>query len=76
MRTKLIFMFLGLIVLPLGFFGTMLFAIQRNITESYVAESLERSTSQLAERLNQELQAVCGLGNLYYLDGELVEALS
>lgn len=76
MRTKLIFMFLGLIVLPLGFFGTMLFSIQQNVTESYVVESLEKSTTQLAERLNQELQAVCGLGNLYYLDGELAEGLS
>lgn len=76
MRTKLIFMFLGLIVLPLGFFGTMLFSIQQNITETYVVESLEKSTAQLAERFNQELQAVCGLGNLYYLDEELAEALT
>lgn len=76
MRAKLICMLFGLIVLPLGIFGTALFAIQRNITESFVTDSLEESTTQLAAHFNQELQTVCGLGNLHYLDEDLTAFLS
>lgn len=69
-------MLLGLLVLPLAFFGTMLFSIQQNITESFITKSLETSTAQLADRLNQEIQSICGLGNLHYLDEELAAALA
>ena len=72
MRTKLTAMLLGLIVLPLGIFGTVLFSFQQKITESFVSDSLQKATTYLATRFDQELQAICGLGNLYYLDGEIV----
>lgn len=76
MRAKLICMLFGLFVLPLGIFGTALFAIQQNITESFLTASLEESTTQLAAHFSQELQTVCGLGNLHYLDEDLTAFLT
>lgn len=76
LRTKLICIFLCMIVLPLAIFGMALFAIQQRITESFLRQSMESSVAQLADRLNQELVNVRNLSNLYYLDEDLTAALS
>lgn len=75
MRTRLISLFIGMIVLPLGIASALLLSIQSHITESYVMDASENEIAQLADLLNQELKSVIRMGNLYYLDDELNEIL-
>lgn len=76
LHTKLICLILGLIVLPLGIFGTLLFALQQGVTSDFAQAALENSVAEMADRVSQELAAVSNLTNLFYLDEALSGALT
>lgn len=76
LRQKFIFIFLGLLALPLCLFGTLLFHMQTQITASFIQHTMASSVAQQADRLSQELYSVRSLSNLFYLDNAVVTALS
>lgn len=76
LRTRLICLFLGLIALPLAIFGSLLFTLQRNITESFVTESMENNIVKLSSQFSQELSIIRTLSNTYYLDQDLTRILT
>ena len=76
LRTKLICLFLGLIALPLAIFGTLLFSLQQNITESFVTDSMDTNITKLSSQFSRELSMIRTLSNVYYLDRDLIRLLS
>ena len=76
LRIKLICLFLGLIALPLAIFGSLLFTLQRDITESFVTDSMETNIVKLSGQFAQELSIIRTLSNVYYLDQDLSSLLS
>ncbi len=76
LRSRLICIFLALIVLPLGGLGILLFRMQRQITESYLEESTVESAAQLSDLLSHALFGVRSASNLFYMDETLKDELS
>lgn len=76
LRTKLVFYFLLGFVLPIILFGVLLMSLQQRNSEGFIMQSQETSVLHLADRIQQELRSIQSISNLYYLNNDLIDALS